>query len=49
MILKQLQVKQNDLKKYNDTGVYLGGYIDLYGDDETNIKVFKNIGEFINY
>ena len=35
-------------KKYNDTGVYLGGYIDLYGDDETNIKVFKNIGEFIN-
>ncbi|MGL4617125.1 MAG: DNA polymerase [Mycoplasmoidaceae bacterium] len=34
-------------KKYKDTCVYLGGFIELY-DDESNVKLFRSIKEFLH-
>ena len=44
--LETITPKTEYFKKNNDTGAYLGGYVGLE-DDETNIKIFKSIGEFI--
>ena len=44
--LKSITPK-TDIKNNNDTEMYLGGYIDLYENDETMIKIFKTIDEFM--
>ena len=44
--LETITPKTEYFKKNNDTGAYLGGYVGLE-DDETNIKIFKSISEFI--
>ena len=38
--------KTEYFKKHKDTLMYIGGYVGI-DDDETNIKIFKSMGEFI--
>lgn len=50
--MSKLKIWVGDLKsitpktKNNNTEMYLGGYVG-FEDDETDIKIFKSIGEFM--